>query len=126
MPVEVQFRTELQDLWAEVFERLGDAWGREIRYGGSPTEDPGRPTRTAERPELVELMLNLSATVAAYEGLYSAEPIKRAAKEVEKLVAHDDWVRSNYLAYQSARAEAGKVLRQRLTELARRVGMVAQ
>ena len=41
----------------------------------------------AERPELVEMMLNINATMAAYEGLYSAEPIKRAEKEVEKMVA---------------------------------------
>lgn len=34
LPVEVQVRTELQHLWAQVFERLGDAWGRAIRYGG--------------------------------------------------------------------------------------------
>jgi hypothetical protein len=41
LPVEVQIRTELQDLWAQAFERLGDRWGRAIRYGGLP-EDPGR------------------------------------------------------------------------------------
>jgi hypothetical protein len=38
LPVEVQIRTELQDLWAQVFERLGDRWGRAIRYGGEPNE----------------------------------------------------------------------------------------
>lgn len=39
IPVEVQFRTELQDLWAQVFERLADGWGRQIRYGGEPDPD---------------------------------------------------------------------------------------
>jgi hypothetical protein len=38
LPVEVQIRTELQDLWAQVFERLADRWGRSIRYGGEPDE----------------------------------------------------------------------------------------
>lgn len=33
VPVEVQVRTELQHVWAEAIERLGDAWGRELRYG---------------------------------------------------------------------------------------------
>jgi hypothetical protein len=33
--IEVQIRTPLQDAWAQVFERLGDVWGRQIRYGGA-------------------------------------------------------------------------------------------
>ena len=39
VPVEVQFRTELQHLWAQVFERLADLWGRQIRYEGEPSRD---------------------------------------------------------------------------------------
>jgi len=35
-PVEVQVRTGWQDKWAQLFERLGDQWGRQIRYGGPP------------------------------------------------------------------------------------------
>lgn len=37
--VEIQVRTVLQDLWAQLTERLGDVWGRGIRYG-DPPEDP--------------------------------------------------------------------------------------
>ncbi|MFD7464078.1 nucleotidyltransferase family protein [Streptomyces tendae] len=33
IPVEVQVRTYLQHAWAEVFEKLADLVGREIRYG---------------------------------------------------------------------------------------------
>ncbi|MGI8813906.1 MAG: RelA/SpoT domain-containing protein, partial [Pseudonocardia sp.] len=33
LPVEVQIRTSLQQSWAEYFEKLGDFFGREIRYG---------------------------------------------------------------------------------------------
>ncbi len=36
IPVEVQIRTTLQDVWAQVFEGLADQWGRQIRYGGAP------------------------------------------------------------------------------------------
>lgn len=36
LPVEIQIRTQLQHLWAEVFERLADHWGRQVRYGGAP------------------------------------------------------------------------------------------
>jgi len=39
--IEMQVRTLSQHLWAEVVERLGDRWGREIRYGGTPA-DGGR------------------------------------------------------------------------------------
>jgi ppGpp synthetase/RelA/SpoT-type nucleotidyltranferase len=30
IPVEVQFRTDLQNKWAQVFERLADECGRQI------------------------------------------------------------------------------------------------
>lgn len=33
IPVEVQIRTPLQQAWAEYYEKLGDRFGREIRYG---------------------------------------------------------------------------------------------
>ena len=39
LPVEIQIRTELQDTWAQIVERLADRWGRGIRYG----EDPEHP-----------------------------------------------------------------------------------
>lgn len=35
-PVEIQIRTDMQDLWAQALERLADRAGREIRYGGIP------------------------------------------------------------------------------------------
>jgi ppGpp synthetase/RelA/SpoT-type nucleotidyltranferase len=35
-PVEIQVRTELQDTWAQLFERFADQWGRQIRYGDDP------------------------------------------------------------------------------------------
>jgi hypothetical protein len=37
-PVEIQIRTRYQDLWAQVMETFGDVWGREVRYGGLPTD----------------------------------------------------------------------------------------
>jgi ppGpp synthetase/RelA/SpoT-type nucleotidyltranferase len=50
--VEIQVRTELQDVWAQVAEKMGDVYGRQIRYGGQP--DAGAtPGETAARQELV-------------------------------------------------------------------------
>jgi hypothetical protein len=42
LPIEVQVRTELQDAWAQLIERIGDAWGRGLRYG-STVAQPSRP-----------------------------------------------------------------------------------
>src|SRR2546426_4554058 len=36
--VEIQVRTERQNRWAQIVERLADKWGRQIRYGGDPTD----------------------------------------------------------------------------------------
>lgn len=36
-PIEIQVRTQLQDLWAQAMERFADEVGRDIRYGGTPT-----------------------------------------------------------------------------------------
>jgi len=44
VPVEIQIRTALQDLWAQVSERMGDRFGRAIRYGGHPCR-PATPGR---------------------------------------------------------------------------------
>lgn len=40
--VEIQVRTLLQDRWAQITEKLGDAWGRQIRYGEPPLEPASR------------------------------------------------------------------------------------
>lgn len=37
-PIEIQVRTTLQHLWAELCERLADWGGIEIKYGGGPKE----------------------------------------------------------------------------------------
>lgn len=39
LSVEIQVRTTLQDLWAQVAERSGDLVGRAIRYGESPRRE---------------------------------------------------------------------------------------
>jgi len=70
LPVEVQVRTDLQDLWAQGFERLGDRWGRAIRYGGEPDEPDavaltGNPAIT--RRYVVHMVQQLSDAIARAE-----------------------------------------------------------
>lgn len=36
LPVEVQLRTDLQHVWAELSEKLADAYGIGLKYGGGP------------------------------------------------------------------------------------------
>lgn len=65
LPVEIQVRTRAQHVWAEVFERLADRWGRQIRYGGPP-DDPQAPGAIDDgmsleaRAELISQLQDLS------------------------------------------------------------------
>jgi hypothetical protein len=74
LPVEIQIRTELQDSWAQIFERLADRWGRGIRYGQEP-ENPQGIVRSGEstysRSELVAMLMRLS------DHIWSVERIRR-------------------------------------------------
>ncbi len=56
-PVEVQVRTELQALWADLYERQADVWGRQVRYGGEP--DPDASGRTDARKALLASLVEL-------------------------------------------------------------------
>jgi putative GTP pyrophosphokinase len=38
LPVEAQVRTDLQHVWAESSEKLADAFGSQLKYGGGPKE----------------------------------------------------------------------------------------
>ncbi|MBW4703679.1 hypothetical protein [Micromonospora sp. RL09-050-HVF-A] len=69
LPVEVQVRTELQHMWAEATERLGDRWGRGLRYGLGPDEPDKSLFRSAAitRERFVELLQRLSVGIATYE-----------------------------------------------------------
>jgi ppGpp synthetase/RelA/SpoT-type nucleotidyltranferase len=67
LPVEVQIRTQAQDSWAQTVERLGDAWGRGIRYG-QPPEDPDRLVSGGlTRDGMLRLLMDLSDILARME-----------------------------------------------------------
>lgn len=75
VPVEIQVRTKLQDKWAQITEKLGDAWGRGIRYGLGPDQPdrlvvlPGDEDSSDPhtRAQVVELMGNLANLIDMLE-----------------------------------------------------------
>lgn len=81
IPVEVQIRTELQDSWAQIVERLGDQWGRGLRYGGEP-EMPSAEVRIGNlvttRQHVMATLLTTSDYINAAE---SAQVALRALEE---------------------------------------------
>jgi len=57
--VEIQVRTFLQNLWANVFERLADRWGRGIRYGELPNDPDAEVFDGLTRHQIItELMVH--------------------------------------------------------------------
>ena len=71
---EIQIRTALQHQWAEVFERLADRVGRQIRYGSDPNAGP----RFAAAQEAVQQMQDLSAQIAEIEDIrFGVRGLKR-------------------------------------------------
>lgn len=64
-PAEIQFRTQLQHVWAEFMELLGDRWGRELRYGLPIAEE--EPLLLDIKKGVVGRMEQLSTLIARSE-----------------------------------------------------------
>lgn len=68
VPVEIQVRTWVQDVWAQTVESLADKWGRGLRYGDDPV-DPDRITGGTTRREIWSSILALSDVLDEWERL---------------------------------------------------------
>jgi ppGpp synthetase/RelA/SpoT-type nucleotidyltranferase len=80
-PVEVQVRTQLQHMWAELSEKMSDALGIALKYGGGPEAASSILTRLSEvvtKQEEVERRARTSA--AALRTL-----IRTAIDKIDKL-----------------------------------------
>ena len=64
--VEIQVRTRAQDLWAQIVERLGDRWGRQIRYGADP-DDLERKLGPTTRRQVWKFVQEWSDIIASIE-----------------------------------------------------------
>ena len=71
-PVEIQIRTPWQHRWAELSERLSDAFDPAIKYGGGD-------------PSLVSGLAELSALIARIESVESAGPLARYEAEMKEV-----------------------------------------
>jgi ppGpp synthetase/RelA/SpoT-type nucleotidyltranferase len=96
MLVEMQIRTELQDSWAQIFERLADRWGRGIRYGEDP-ENPEARVRSGNssysRRESVQLLMDLSDSIYSLEETRGA--LDRARRRAELIDARISQIRGD-------------------------------
>ena len=110
--IEIQVRTQLQDLWAQAMERLADKAGREIRYGGV----------AQTRSEDVETLLNISRDIAQAEVMVTQlNPLetnfpkpKRAASMQREIRLHIAKVRS-FRAYLREREESIRTMLEAMT-----------
>ena len=69
IPMEIQVRTKLQDTWAQMSEKLGDVWGRGLRYGQGP-DMPDAPVALGSfstRREVVESLQQLAELIDEME-----------------------------------------------------------
>jgi len=68
-PMEIQVRTKLQDTWAQISEKLGDIWGRGLRYGDGPDlpDSPAGVGSATKRSEVVEQMLVFAGAIDTAE-----------------------------------------------------------
>ena len=66
--VEVQVRTLLEHLWAEVSEKLSDVIEKEIKYGGGPIEIAKPLAELSDKVEKIELNERLLHTLLGLEG----------------------------------------------------------
>lgn len=64
---EIQIRTLLQHGWAELYERLGDRMGRQIRHQGAPNDASKESVPGMTNEELLSRVQDLSGTIAMVE-----------------------------------------------------------
>ncbi len=91
--IEVQVRTFLQHVWADLMERLADRLGRQIRYGEPPVPPPGMNLDTAH--SIITGMMEISeewATLDRSAGSDSPISAGTDARQVDSFT-EDLWTR---------------------------------
>lgn len=77
--VEIQVRTRIQHWWAQLLEKIADAWGRQVRYGQEPTE-PGADAGGRTRREVL-IVYDRSSGRVIFQREYAPEQREEALRE---------------------------------------------
>jgi hypothetical protein len=113
VPIEIQIRTELQHEWAELFEKLADLVGRDIRYG----EPPNYWLPTGQRDGVAAEVLRLNelsyvgrqalirAALTVADGIADVEAIEQAYPAAAELEGPREVARSGLSALRDLLAE---------------------
>lgn len=90
IPVEVQLRTELQHMWAEITEKLGDKWGRGLRYGNGPDSPDAEIAPGITRGDLFVVILALADLIDKFEtGAHQTSIADHQLKKLDLAPARD-------------------------------------
>lgn len=86
---EIQVRTALQHQWAELFEKLADSWGRQIRYGEAPDHPEIKVTPDRSRQDLLRALKDMALIIGLTEvgALHPASPTRENIEDVERTLA---------------------------------------
>ncbi len=76
LPIEVQVRTRLQHLWAEISEKFADEFGIEVKYGGG-------------QPDVREALDETSSLVARIERLEGKSQVGDEVAELRQAVQNE-------------------------------------
>jgi hypothetical protein len=76
--VELQVRTEYQHRWAQIYERLGDHWGRQIRYG-HPPDDPDTLVHVGSGTTRSEVVAYLRGIADQIDGVETQQASRQSA-----------------------------------------------
>lgn len=94
IPVEIQIRTELEDTWAQIVERLADRWGRGIRYGEDPESSEATVTaggQVISRKAAIEYLAELSSAIDSFELIRAISVLEAQTMETfGRLMAYAD------------------------------------
>jgi hypothetical protein len=76
----------MQDQWAQIVERLGDTWGRQIRYGGDPPNPDHELVPGFSRSELWEMIKNTGEWIDLTEREVAALALEDAQHDDDRLI----------------------------------------